>query len=518
MPSIKRYNFRWAALAVICLSVLIINVDNTILNVALPTLVRKLHATSSGLQWIVDSYAMVFAGLLLVAGSLADRFGRKLLFLVGLAIFAGGSTAAALSGSVHSLIVWRTVMGAGAAMLIPASLSTINNIFTKPSDRAKAIGIWAGTVGIGIAIGPIAGGLLLSRFWWGSIFLVNVPIAALGFIGAMLLVPNSKNSKANRPDFSGAILSILGLGLLLWAIIEAPVHGWTSGSVVTVGLASLIVLGAFIGWEHLSQHPMLKLNFFRERRFSIAALAELLGIFGLMGALFIQTQFLQFDLSYSPLAAGLRILPVAAMIVVSAPLSPLVARILNVKLTVAGGLAAVSAGLWQISTLSTVHPTFVSILPGMLLIGLGSGLMMPTATNSLIGSVPREESGVGSATNSVAFQVGGALGVAVIGSILATRYQSRIKLATMGYHIPVSIMHTISSSLGGALGIASGIGGSRGALLAHAARMAFMSGFRVSLAVGSLVALGGILLVIVFLPKKPSKHVVNLMVRVKNTL
>ena len=507
MPAKKLYNYRWAALAVICLSVLIINVDNTILNVALQTLVIKLHASSSGLKWIVDSYAMVFAGLLLVSGSLADRFGRKTLFLIGLVVFAGGSTAAALSGSVHSLIAWRTVMGAGAAMLIPASLSTINHIFTKPSDRAKAIGLWAGTVGIGIAIGPIAGGLLLSKFWWGSIFLVNVPIAVVGFIGALLLVPNSRNPKVHQPDFGGSILSILGLGLLLWAIIEAPVHGWTSGGVVVAGLSSFIVLGVFIGWEHLSQYPMLKLNFFHERRFSIAALAELLGIFGLMGALFIQTQFLQFDLGYSPLAAGLRILPVAAMVVVSAPLSPLVARILGVKFTVAGGLAAVAAGLWQISTISAVHPTFVSILPGMLLIGLGSGVMMPTATNSLIGSIPREESGVGSATNSVAFQVGGALGVAVIGSLLATRYQSHIKLATMGYHIPVSVMNTILGSLGGALGVASSVGGSSGALLVHAARLAFMSGLKVSLVVGSIVAVGGVLLVLALLPKSPSTRI-----------
>ena len=247
---------------------------------------------------------------------------------------------------------------------------------------------------------------------------------------------------------------------------------------------------------------MLKLAFFHERRFSIAAVAELLGIFGLMGALFIQTQFLQFDLGYSPLDAGLRILPVAAMIVVSAPLSPLVARLINVKLTVATGLAAVSAGLWQISTVSSVHPAFMGVLPGMLLLGLGGGLMMPTATNSLIGSVPREESGVGSATNTVAFQVGGALGVAVIGSILATRYQSHIKLATMGYHIPASVMHSILGSLGGALGVASSVGGSSGVLLAQASRLAFMSGFRISLTIGSLVALGGILLVIAFLPKK----------------
>ena len=235
---------RWSALVVVCVSALIINVDNTILNVALPTLVRDLHATSSQLQWIVDSYAMVFAGLLFVGGSLADRFGRKRFFLIGLTIFAAGSIGAAFSGSVHLLIACRALMGAGAALTIPASLSIINDIFRDPTERARAIGAWAGTIGLGIAIGPIAGGLLLSRFWWGSIFLVNVPIVIAGFVGALILVPDSKNPDARQPDPVGAVLSIAGLGLLLWAIIEAPSQGWTSGIVIGVGLASFVTLGS----------------------------------------------------------------------------------------------------------------------------------------------------------------------------------------------------------------------------------------------------------------------------------
>jgi MFS family permease len=210
-------------LAVVCVSALIINVDNTILNVALPTLVRDLHASSSQLQWIVDSYSMVFAGLLLVAGSLADRYGRKRLFLIGLITFAGASIGAAQSGSVDWLIAWRAVMGLGAALTIPASLSILNDVFRDPTQRAKAIGAWGGTIGLGIAIGHIAGGLLLSRFWWGSIFLVNVPVAVAGVVGVIFLVPESKNPQTARPDRAGALLSIVGLGLLLWAIIEAPI-------------------------------------------------------------------------------------------------------------------------------------------------------------------------------------------------------------------------------------------------------------------------------------------------------
>ena len=220
------YRHRYAALAVLCVSILMVNLDNTILNVALPTLVRKLGATSSGLQWIVDAYALVFAGLLLVGGSLADRYGRKRLFLIGLSVFACGSIGAAFSTSVGMLIAWRAVMGGGAAMTMPATLSIISDLFRDPGERSRAIGLWAGTSGVGIAIGPIAGGLLLAHFWWGSVFLVNVPIAIGGAVAAVAFVPDSKNPNARRPDPVGGLLSILGLGAILWAIIEAPTKGW----------------------------------------------------------------------------------------------------------------------------------------------------------------------------------------------------------------------------------------------------------------------------------------------------
>lgn len=493
---------RWAALLVVCVAALIINVDNTILNVALPVLVRELHATSSELQWIVDSYAMVFAGLLLVGGSLADRLGRRRLFLAGLLVFAAGSIGAAFSGSVNLLIAWRAVMGAGAALTIPSSLAIINDLFRDPKERARAIGGWGGTIGLGIAIGPIAGGLLLTRFWWGSVFMVNVPIVIAGLIGALVLVPSSKNPSADRPDPGGALLSIAGLGLLLWAIIEAPTAGWTSREVVTVGLASLAVLGAFVAWEARSRHPMLQLGFFSDRRFSVAAAAESLGTFGLLGALFLQTQFLQFDLGYSPLQAGLGILPVAALLAVSAPLSSLVARRIGIKFTVAAGLTAIAGGLLQVSAVSGLATTYSDVVPGLLLIGLGAGLLLPTATNSVVGSVPHGDSGIGSASNAVALQVGGALGVAVIGSVMSTRYRDHMTAALAGRHVPAVISHTILGSLGGALAVARSAGGATGALLAHAARGAFMSGSEMALGAGAGVALGGAILVLACLPSR----------------
>jgi EmrB/QacA subfamily drug resistance transporter len=492
-------------LAVICVSALVVNVDNTILNVALPTLVRKLHATSSGLQWIVDSYAMVFAGLLLVGGSLADRFGRRRFFFIGLTLFGGASTGAGFSGSVGFLIAWRAVMGIGAALTIPASLSIINDVFRDPTERARAIGAWAGTIGLGIAIGPIAGGLLLARFWWGSVFLVNVPIVVAGFVGALMLVPDSKNAVTGQPDPAGALLSVAGLGLLLWAIIEAPTEGWASGEVIGVGLASFVVLLAFVVSEARSRHPMLRLELFSDRRFSAAAGCESFATFGLLGALFVQTQFLQFDLGYSPLQAGLRILPIAMVLVVSAPLSPVVARLIGIKHTVAAGLAAIAGGLWQVSSVCSVATTYGDVLPGMLLLGLGAGLLLPTATNSVVGAVPQGDSGVGSASNAVALQVGGALGVAVFGSVLSTRYQDRMNVALAGRHVPVVAMHTILGSLGGALVVADRAGGATGALLARVARAAFMSGNKVALAVGGAVALVGALLALVGLPSQISR-------------
>ena len=504
-PAAEQHPHRWGALVVLCAAALIVNLDNTILNVALPTLVRNLRATSSQLQWIVDSYAMVFAGLLLVGGSLADRLGRKRIFLIGLAVFAVGSIGAARSSSVDLLIAFRAVMGAGAALTIPSSLSIINDVFRNPKEKAKAIGAWGGTIGLGIAIGPIAGGLLLARFWWGSIFLVNVPIDIAAFVGAVLFVPNSKNPAADRPDPGGAILSILGLGLLLWSIIEGPTQGWTSPRVILSGSASLVVLSSFVAWEARSSHPMLKLAFFRERRFSIAAAAECLGVFGLLGALFLQTQFLQFDLGNSPLRAGLRILPMAAMLVVSAVLSPFITRLIGVKFTVAAALAAIAGGLWQISAASSFATTYGGVLPGLLLIGLGAGLLLPTATNSVVGSVPQGDSGMGSATNAVALQVGGALGVAVIGSVASTRYQGHMTAALEGRHLPASVTHAILGSIGGALGVAHAVGGATGASLAGAARGAFMTGLGVSFSVGAIVALVGILIVFAYLPSNATE-------------
>lgn len=494
---------RYGALAVLCVSLLIVSLDMTIVNVALPTLVRELHSTSSQLQWIVDSYAVTFAGFLLVAGSLGDRIGRKWTLLAGLVVFGAGSAGSAFSGSFEALVLFRGVMGVGSALIMPATLSIITDIFRDPEERARAIGMWAGVTGLGIAIGPIVGGWLLEHYWWGSVFLVNVPIAVAGLIAAALVVPNSRDPAAGPPDLAGAAMSVVGLGLLLWAIIEAPARGWTSPYVIAVGAVSLGVLTVFVGWERKVSNPMLDLGFFSSRRFSAATSSLGLVVFSLLGALFVLTQFLQFVLGYTPVEAGLRILPVAAVLVAAAPVSSVLVRWVGTKLVVTAGLLAIAGGLWQLAT-ATSTSTFNDVLGGMLLLGLGAGLAMPSATDSVMGSLPQEKTGLGSATNGTSLQVGGSLGVAVIGSILATRYVSHMTATIAGHGIPAAVAETITGSVGGAIAVAQHVGGQLGAELAGAARVAFTSGMDLSLSVGAVVALASVVLALVALPSRPS--------------
>ena len=346
---------RWLALAVLCVTVLVANLDSTVLNVALPTLVRDLNATSGDLQWIVDSYIVVFAGSLLAAGSLADRIGRKKTLLAGLAVFAGGSAWAAFSGDVGTLIAARASMGIGGALMIPSTLSIISNMFRDPAERQHAIGRWGGTSGIGVALGPIIGGFLLARFWWGSVFLLNVPIAMAGLLAAYWLVPDSRNPAAKAPDLAGAGLSMAGIGVILWSIIEAPTRGWSSPLVIGAGAVGLAVLALFAVWERITDHPMLNLSFFRQRPFSAAIPAVVTLTFGLFGALFVLTQFLQLALGFTALQAGIRLLPVAAAVIVVAPASAVSVRAIGPKFTIAAGLALVAAGLWLISGCRRQH-------------------------------------------------------------------------------------------------------------------------------------------------------------------
>jgi EmrB/QacA subfamily drug resistance transporter len=492
---------RWLALAVLCLSLFIVTLDNTVLNVALPTLVRDLGATSSQLQWIVDAYVIVFAGLILVSGSLADRFGRKRTFIVGLILFAAGSTWAAYSGSVGMLIAARASMGIGGSLIMPSTLAIITDVFSEPRQRQRAFGFWAATSGAGIALGPIVGGLLLAHFWWGSVFLINVPIAAIAVGCAVPLVPDSKDPAAQGPDLVGSLLSIAGLGLLLWAIIDAPVEGWSSAVVIGAGAGGLGVLTLFAVWERVTSHPMLRLQFFRNRSFSASILSLSLVMFGLFGALFVLTQYLQFYLGFSALATGVRIIPAAGAIAIIAPLSTLLDRRVGTKLIVAAGLLIVAAGLWQIST-ATVTTTYAGTVAGMIMLGVGAGLAIPAVTGAVMGSLPRRHTGIGSATNGAFLQIGGAIGVAVIGSVLSTHYQNLMTPFLVPYHLPAAMESTILGSIGGAVDVAHHAGGLIGQALSAQAGSAFIGGMDLALRAAAVVALAGALVALLVLPAR----------------
>ncbi len=493
----------WWALPVLCTSLLLISMDTTILNVALPTLVRVLHADMAQLQWIVDSYLLVFGATILVAGSMGDRFGRKPFLQAGLVIFAAGSVMSALAKSADVLIATRAFMGLGSALIMPATLSILTNTFTNHRDRAKALGVWSAMNGVGVVLGPILGGLLLAHFWWGSVFLINVPIVVAGLIAGAVVLRNSLDSEAKRPDLMGAALSLGGLGAILLGLIQAVTWGWTSPGVILSLLGGIALLGSMIMLERRSDHPMLDVLVFTDRRFSAAAASISLGFFSLLGMLFLITQYFQFVLGYSPLIAGLRMAPLAIPLVIAAGLSPKLDHVVGSKVVVAAGLAAIFAGMIWMSTVSG-SGKYGLILAGLLLVGLGLGLMMPVALDSALGSLPLEKAGAGSALNSAMVQIGSALGVAVLGTVEESPYRSAVMRQVAGNHFPGSIMQFIDGSVGGALAVAH-LMGSRGGALAHVAIAGFDSGARSADLVGAGVIVLAILVTVVFLPSRRSR-------------
>jgi len=497
------HRWRWATLSILCVTLLLVSLDLTILNVALPSIVRDLHATSSQLQWIVDAYAVAFAGLLLTLGALGDRVGRKWVFLAGLAVFAAGSAFSAFSDSAGWLTVGRVAMGAGAAALMPCTLSILTNVFSTDRDRGRAIGIWSATAGLGVAIGPILGGFLLVRYWWGSVFLINVPIAAVGGLAAIFLVPNSRNPQAKPLDPVGALLSMAGFGLLLWAIIEAPSRTWTAPPVISALAASAALIAGFIVWERRRTNPMLPMSFFRSHRYSAAIASLALVLFALMGLLFLMTQYLQFVLGFSAYRAGLAVAPVALVLLATAPFSAVLARRIGTKSVVVPGLLLIALGLGFLSQ-TTVGDGYRWCLTFFLLIGCGVGLAMAPSTDSVMGSVPKDEAGVGSATSDTSMQVGGALGVAVLGTALNLRYQ-HLMSALIGHHaVPSAIRDVILGSLGGALQVAARIPGPTGSALADAARRSFVSGMDLALLIACIVVAAAAGVVLLALPQHPS--------------
>ncbi|MEU2224349.1 MFS transporter [Streptomyces sp. NPDC018347] len=419
---------RWLILGVICLAQLTVLLDNTVLNVAIPSLTRELHATTSDIQWMINAYSLVQSGLLLTAGSAADRYGRKKLLMAGLALFGAGSLVAGLADSTGRLIAARAGMGIGGALLMTTTLAVAMQIFA-PKEQPKAIGIWSAVNALGFAGGPLIGGFVLDHFWWGAIFLINIPVAALALAAVVVLVPESRNPRGDRPDLLGALLSTIGMATLVYAIISGPGQGWTSPSVLATTAVAVLALGAFAWWESRVDEPMLDPHFFRDRRFTGAVAGAVLIVFGMGGALFLLTQHLQFVLGYGPLEAGLRTAPLALTVVVLnfSGLSAKWAVRLGTPASIALGMVCMAAGLVSIAEVD--GGGYPGTLLGLLLIGVGCAVANPAMAHAIMSAIPPEKAGVGAGINGTLAEFGNGLGVAVLGAVLSSSVASGESLA-----------------------------------------------------------------------------------------
>jgi EmrB/QacA subfamily drug resistance transporter len=498
-------------LASLLLAALAINVDTTIINVALPTLVRDLDASTTQLEWIVDAYNLMFAALVLAAGNLGDRVGRKGVLLAGLGVFGVATLAGGLGNSPGQLIAARAVMGLGAALIFPATLSLLTNVFTERAERARAIGLWGATTGIGIALGPIVGGWLLERDGWESVFFALAPIAALGIVLVAVSVPSSRDPEAPPADRPGLALSTAAMAILIYTTIEAPNQGWIAArSIAGFALAASLLL-AFIAWERRAAAPMLDVGLFRNLRFSAASGAVTITFFSLMGFIFLVTLYFQFLKEYGPFSTGVRLLPVATMTGIAAVLGTGLAVRSSTKLVVATGLVSLAAGLGWTSTASA-STSYLTIAGQMVMIGSGIGLTSAPATESIMGAVPRAKAGVGSAVNDATRILGGTLGVAVIGSVYASLYASRLS-SELSVHVSAGAAGAADRSVGGALGAADQLDatghGDLAAALREAASAAFFHGFEIACLVTTAVAIAGAAIAVALIPAQPPRPTVE---------
>jgi EmrB/QacA subfamily drug resistance transporter len=495
-------------LASLLLATFVISVETMLVNVALPTLVRQLHATDSQLQWVVDAYNLVFAASVLAAGSLSDRFGRKGMLLAGLVVFGAASLAGGLTDDPGQLIAARAVMGIGAAMVFPSTLSMLVNAFTERGERARAIGLWGATSGAAIALGPIVGGWLLEISDWRSIFFVMAPIAAIAGIMTARYVPASRDPDAPSIDRAGFVLSTATIGLVVFTLIEAPGHGWGSARTLGGFVVAALLATAFVAWERRTEHPLVDVNLFRNPRFAAASAAIGISFFALSGFIFLVTQMFQLLKGYGPLSTGVRILPVALCVGISSILGTKLAVRVGTKLVVAAGLFAMGAFYVWVATASATT-SYSTLAAQMVVCGIGMGLTSAPATEALMGVVPKAKAGVGSAVNEATRLLGATLGVAVIGSVYASLYASRLTSALHG-GVPASVDHAAHGSVGAAFATAEQLDRAGQPALASAihdgASTAFFHGFAAANYVAAGVAAAGALLALAFLPAHPKTH------------
>lgn len=490
---------RWVILGVLCLSLIIIVLGNTSLNVAMPRMSEALGLTNSQQQWVVDAYALIFAGMLFTAGTLGDRFGRKGFMQAGIVVFGAASAYATFfADSAAEVIGARALMGIGGALVMPATLSILVNTFPS-NERAKAIGIWSGIAGGGGALGLVLGGWLVEHFWWGSAFAINVPVAIIALVLGARLVPSSKDRHPSKLDPAGAVLSMAGLGLFVYGLIEAPHWGWGSAKSLGVIGAGIAVLVAFVMWELRSSAPMIDVRLFKDRRFGVSSIGMTLVFLTMFGFFFVVSQLFQLVLGYGSFESGLRMLPIMPMLIIfSTRAAGLVDR-LGARAVVTAGMLLTAAGVFILSFL-TPASGYGHVLLGMIVMGAGMGLTMTPMTELIMSSVPRDKAGVGSAMNDTTREVGTTLGVAVLGSILSSGYTSNLGSAVSD--LPDAARVTAEGSLAGALGVARDIGGAQGTAIVDAAKSAWTDGLQLSMAIGAGIVLFAAVIAARYLPGK----------------
>lgn len=500
MTRTQVHDRRWGILGVLVLALFGVTLDNTVLNVALPTLARDLSATASQLQWMVDAYVLVFAGLLLVAGALSDRYGRRRALVTGLALFGIGSALAPFVQTADQLILLRAFMGLGAALTMPSTLSIIGDVF-EPDERPKAIAAWSAVSGLGIVIGPVAGGWILEHFAWGAVFAVNVPFVIIGIVAAMLVVPESRAPGKAPLDPLGALLSVAGLVALVYGIIEVPAMGWTDPIIIVSLALGVVLLGSFFAWERRTDHPMLDVGLFLNPRFSAASLSVTLAFFSLMGVLFFLTQYLQGVQGLSALETGIRFIPIALGIIITAPISAAATGRFGARIVTAAGLGLVAVGLAMLAGVG-IDTSDIYIASVLFVTAAGIGLSMTPATDSIMGALPAEQFGVGSAVNDTVRELGGAFGVAILGSLFAASYSGAMSSASAAAGLPVEAAKVAGDSLAGAAAVATGIGGPAGATLLSTAQGAFVEAMSMTSLIGIGFAVAGALVALIWLPAR----------------
>lgn len=480
---------RWWILAVMCLSLVLVVLDNTVTNVAIPTLATELDATGEELAWIIDSYTLTFGALLLTMGALGDRFGRRRALVIGLAVVGAAGLCALLAESAASLILVRIVMGIGAALVMPSTLSILVEVF-PPAERAKAIAAWAGVAGAGAAIGLLLGGWLLENFAWHWVFTINAPIAVFAIGAVALVVPESTDPAKPRVDKLGTLLSTVTLAALLYAIIQSPAHGVTDARIVSAAALALLAGAAFALHETRTRDPMLPLGLFRDRAFSAGALAVSLAFFVMFAMFFVLSQYMQFVRGHAPLETGIRFLPLVLGMGLTASQSDRLVRAFGPANVIATGLLATAGALLSFSRLAADTP-YVFVAAIFVLTGLGMGLIMPPATALVMSGVPRSKAGIASAVNDTTREVGGALGIGILGALLTAGYRANL---AMPEGVPSQLRDFSEDSLGVALEVARRMGGDAGAALADAAKDAFMLSLERTYTIAAVIAFAAAIL------------------------